>query len=74
MASKKYYASNNGTVSCELHGGNYFTSVLYNEPNIRKFVTPLDYWVRLTKKEVEEIREWNPEVCECCYQLAKKNA
>lgn len=74
MKAQRYWASNTGRVSCEEHGGNYLKSAVSRMPKARRIVTPLDAWERLTAREIDEIREWNPQVCEGCRYHAQQSA
>ena len=64
-----YWASNNGQITCDQlgHAGMYLRSAIEAFSKARRHDTPITTWVKLTKSEIEEVKTWNPEVCESCH-------
>lgn len=62
-----YFEDTNGRIACEKHIGNYGQAALEKKPNVKRIQTPITVWIRLTDADIEEIKGFNPHVCETCY-------
>ena len=61
-----YFEDTNGRIACEQHIGNYGKVALEKKPDVKRIQTPITVWIRLTDADLDEIREFNPRICESC--------
>lgn len=62
-----YYGDLNGSVCCPDHVGSYAQMQLQKNPNLKKIVTPITTWERLTDAELAEVATYNMDICEICH-------
>jgi hypothetical protein len=62
-----YYQDLNGSVCCEQHIGAYAEAQLNNNANLKKIVTPITTWIRLSQTELNEVASYNSDICDTCH-------
>ena len=61
-----YFEDTNGRVVCPDHIGNYGKMALEKKPDAKRIQTPITVWIRLREADIEEVRGFNPDICETC--------
>lgn len=61
-----YFADANGRIACPDHIGNYGQVALAKKPDVKRIQTPITVWFRLTEADIEEIKQFQPSICESC--------
>jgi hypothetical protein len=67
-----YFSDANGMIACPKHIGMYAQQALAHKPDVKRIQTPITVWIKLSDAEVEQVKEWQPEVCESCHFGSKK--